>query len=595
MLKQAGNAIVPSLTRLLNLSLQTSTFPNVWKLANVIPIFKKNDKCLIDNYRPVSLLSCIGKLFERAVFKHVFNFLRDHNIITLKQSGFIPGDSTAYQLVHLYHLFTEALDNQKDIRIVFCDISKAFDRVWHQGLLFKLQKIGIKGSLLLWFKDYLNNRKQRVVINGQQSSWSNIKAGVPQGSVLGPLLFLIYINDITSVIQSEVRLFADDTILYVYVDNPTESADALNSDLANMSDWANQWLVKFSPPKTVTLNISKKKNKLPKPALVMDNTVLKEVHSHKHLGLTISNDLSWKEHIENITVSASQCLDVLNACKYKLDKETLERLYFTFVRSKLEYASIVWDNCSKSEKEILENVQLRAAKIVSGAINRTSRELIYRELGWDSLEERRKRQRLITMFKIKHDIAPVYLQSVIQIKDIRYNLRNQGRIPPMKCRTAALHNSFYPQTINDWNNLDPLIRKSDDLETFKRLLVQKSSVKKVPEWFYSGKRYPSLIHGRLRMLCSLLKDHLFSHIHVIDSPQCPCGDPRETTKHFLLECPLFFNERQSMLQKLAELNFNPSIHNLLYGSSNNDVKTNIKAFKIIQGFIEDTGRFQLID
>ena len=398
MLKQAGDAIVPSLTKLFNLSLQIGRFPNSWKLAHVTPLFKKNDKTVIDNYRPVSLLSCTGKLLERAIFKYVFNYLRDHNIITMKQSGFIPGDSTTYQLVHLYHLFTQAIENQKDIRIVFCDISKAFDKVWHEGLLFKLKNIGISGPLLNWFKDYLNSRKQRVVINGQSSSWNSIKAGVPQGSVLGPLLFLIYINDITSVIQSEVRLFADDTVLYIDVEDPTACANLLNTDLANMTDWANQWLVQFSPPKTVTLNISKKRKKLHKPPLIMDNTVIKEVKSHKHLGVTLSHDLGWKEHIESICISANQCLDVLNAFKYKLDRATLERLYFSYVRSKLEYSNILWDNCTKFEKDLLESVQLRAAKIVSGAINRTSRELIYKELDLASLEERRLKQCLGTIY-----------------------------------------------------------------------------------------------------------------------------------------------------------------------------------------------------
>jgi len=519
--------------------------------------------------------------------------LRDHNVITLKQSGFTPGDSTTCQLVHLYHLFTEALDNQKDIRIVFCDISKAFDRVWHQGLLYKLKKIGISGALLNWFKNYLDNRKQHVVINGQYSSCSQIMAGVPQGSVLGPLLFLIYINDITNVIQSEVRLFADDTILYVYVDNPVESAKALNSDLENMTKWADQWLVKFSPPKTVTLNITKKKKKLCKPPLVMDNSILKEVKSHKHLGITFSNDLSWKEHIETISISANQCLDVLNALKFKIDRSSLERLYFSYVRPKLEYSSIVWDNCSKFEIDLIENVQLRAAKIVSGAINKTSRELIYKELGWDSLEERRLKQRLLMMFKITHNDAPEYLQNTIENRDAGYNLRNQNNLPPIRCKTATHQKSFFPKTISDWNKLSQNVRNSNDLESFKKKISEESNTKKVPQWFYCGKRYLSLIHSRLRMLCSLLKDHLYSHIHVIDSPQCPCGFPRETTKHYLLDCPLFFNERQTMLAKLRDLNFKPTINNLLYGNNVYNLKTNSEAFVLIQNFIEESGRFNV--
>ena len=140
-----------------------------------------------------------------------------------------------------------------------------------------------------------------------------VTAGVPQGSVLGPLLFLIYINDLTAVVQSDIRLFADDTILYVYGDNPVNSADALNRDLSKMMDWANQWLVKFSPPKTVTLNISKRKIKLNKPTLYMDNIPIKSVKSHKHLGITLSEDLSWAQHIENVAVSANKSLDIFNS------------------------------------------------------------------------------------------------------------------------------------------------------------------------------------------------------------------------------------------------------------------------------------------
>ena len=338
----------------------------------------------------MSLLSCIGKLFERAVFKYVFNFLRDTNAISLKQSGFMPGDSTVYQLAHLYHIFSDAIDKQKCIRVVFCDISKAFDRVWHTGLLSKLSRVGITGELLKWFQNYLSNRQQRVVINGQASEWGDIMAGVPQGSVLGPLLFLVYINDLTFQVQSsEVRLFADDTVLYIIIDNPVDSADALNEDLQRLSSWAKEWIVKFSPPKTKSLLITKKRCNDPVPPLLLDGLAFEEVQSHKHLGVTISKDLNWREHIENVAINAGKCLDVLNALKYKLDRVTLERLYVAFIRSKLEYAAIVWDNCTQELSDLIENVHYRAGKIISGAIHRTSHEFVYHELGWDSLRERR--------------------------------------------------------------------------------------------------------------------------------------------------------------------------------------------------------------
>ena len=162
-------------------------------MANVIPIYKSKDSSNITNYRTISLLNCLGKVFERCVFKHLFNYLREHKLISMYQSGFTPGDSTTNQLVSIYHVCT-ALENQADIQLIFFDISKAFDKVWHKGLLFKLESIAIKYPLIKWFENYLSNRKQRVVINGKSSSWKTINADVPQGSVLGPLLFLIYIS-----------------------------------------------------------------------------------------------------------------------------------------------------------------------------------------------------------------------------------------------------------------------------------------------------------------------------------------------------------------------------------------------------------------
>ena len=185
-----------------------------------MPIFKKAENFITTNYRPVSLLSILAKVFEKIVFKYMFNHFRDHFLISIWQSGFLPGSSTITQLTEIYHQFCKAVSDGKEIRVVFLDISKAFDRVWHKGLLHKLKLSGITGGLLSWLKDYLADRQQRVIINGAHSEWGNINAGVPQGSVLGPLLFLIFINDNTHVIRNcKIRLFADDTCLLLRLRN----------------------------------------------------------------------------------------------------------------------------------------------------------------------------------------------------------------------------------------------------------------------------------------------------------------------------------------------------------------------------------------
>ena len=181
---------------------------------------QKRRPLLVSSYRPISLLNSEDKVFERIVLKHLFNHLQDNNILTPLKSGFIPGDSIVNQLTFLYNTFCQALDDGKTIktiRVVFCDISKAFDRVWHKGLIHKLEAAGVTGKLLAWFKNYLYNRKQRVIQPGVSSNWSKILAGVPQGSILGPLLFFIYINDIVNEIGSNIRLFADDTSLFMIV------------------------------------------------------------------------------------------------------------------------------------------------------------------------------------------------------------------------------------------------------------------------------------------------------------------------------------------------------------------------------------------
>ena len=215
-MKETAESISEPLTNLFKKSLETSRVPDIWKIANVSSIHKKDDKSSIENYWPISLISSVGKIFEKVIYKHVHYHLLDNEVITTFQSGFTRGDSTVNQLVDIYNtLCLKALDDGKEVHAVFCDISKAFDRVWHRGLIAKLHHYGICGSLLEWFKSYLANRLQRVVLPGGKSEWKEIKAGVPQGSILGPLLFNIYINDIVCDIQSSIRLFADDTTLYI--------------------------------------------------------------------------------------------------------------------------------------------------------------------------------------------------------------------------------------------------------------------------------------------------------------------------------------------------------------------------------------------
>ena len=207
MIELCGENITLPLCIIFKNIIKTGIFPNLWKSANVTPVHKKESKQIVKNYRPISLLPLFAKIFERILFSTMYNFFVSNSLITKNQSGFQPGDSVTNQLICLVDSIHQSLDINLEVRSVFLDMSKAFDKVWHEGLLFKLKQNGINGKLLKLLKSYLSNRKQRVFINGSESEWGDIESGVPQGSVLGPLLFLIYINDLEKGIKSQINFF----------------------------------------------------------------------------------------------------------------------------------------------------------------------------------------------------------------------------------------------------------------------------------------------------------------------------------------------------------------------------------------------------
>ena len=495
---------------LFNYSLRTGVFPDNWKLSNITPIDKGGTSSSPSNYRPVSLLCNPEKLFERVVFKHLYNHLNENNILSPLQSGFIPGDSTTNQLTYLYNFLTQALDSEKEVRVVFCDISKAFDRVWHEGLLLKLEAAGISGNLLRWFRSYLTNRKQRVVLPGAESEWTYIRAGVPQGSILGPLLFLLFINDIVAEIGCNIRLFADDTSLFITVENPDTAAELLNIDLDKILKWAKKWLVLFNPVKTESFLASRKRIKPVHPPLFMEGSQIVEVESHKHLGIFLSNDCTWHKHIDYIKDKAWKRVNAMRKLKYEFDRKSLEIIYFSFIRPILEYGDNIWDNCADYEKEELDKIQNEAARIVTGCTKLVSIENLEYETKWESLEERRKKHKLTLFYKMYHNLSPSYLSSLVPqpvSAASTYNLRNSNNIQNIPARTKYYYESFLPSTIRIWNELPLDTRNAESIISFKRKLNQGNVA--VPKYYYTNNRKLQILHTRLRTNCSSLNHDLF--------------------------------------------------------------------------------------
>ena len=381
----------------------------------------------------------------------------------------------------------------------------------------------------------------------EQLPWTSIKAGVPQGSILGPLLFQVYINGIVENINSSIRLFADDTSLYIIVDDPIDSANQLNNDLQRIHLWAKTWLVTFNPAKSESVIFSRKRNKPYHPPVFMNQTEIEEVTSHKHLGVVFSNDCSWHEHLGYIKSKAWTRINIMRKLKFKLDRRSLQTIYFSFIRPVIEYSDVVWDNCTLYEANELEKMQLEAARIVTGATKLVSIDSLYTETGWETLALRKNKHKLQLFYKMQNGLTPEYLSSLVPDNvgnNSAYNLRNARNLNTIQANSQLYFKSFLPSVTRDWNGLSEEIRNSTSLSSFKRHLNSSRNVS--PKFLFDGKRPGQIYQARLRMRCSSLNAHLFSE-NITDSPLCFCG-AFEDTHHFLLSCTRYTILRQERKQ-----------------------------------------------
>ena len=474
MIKICDKSILKPLILLFENSIKSSYYPDIWKKSNIIPVHKKNDKQLVNNYRPISLLPIFGKIFEKIIFNRIYNFLSEENLLNNNQSGFRPSDSCVNQLLSITHEIFEAFDCNPtlEVRSVFLDISKAFDKVWHEGLLYKLKSMGISGELIKLLENYLSNRLQRVVLNGQTSPWRPVLAGVPQGSILGPLLFLIYINDLPNRLKSNAKLFADDTSLFTIVKDKNESANIRNNDLSLISRWAYDWKMLFnSDPKKPAQEVifSRKKQSQSHPTITLNNIPVERASYQKHLGIILDEKLNFKQHIDNAILKINKGISVIKKLRYSLPRKSLVNK--AFLRLLIDYGDIIYDQPqNESFCDKLESVQYKAALAITGAIQGTSREKIYQELGLESLKNRRWYKRLCCMFKIMNEEAPKYLTNMIPKGQQTIVTRNSN-IPTFYCRTDCFKYSFFPSTLKDWFNLDASIRNSESIAIFKSRLL----------------------------------------------------------------------------------------------------------------------------
>ena len=331
MLKICDSVVVEPLSLIFKNCIDSGIFPNLWKKSH-IPTLKKNDKHCINNDRPVSLLPICGKIFEHIIYNPVYLYLKNNDLLNPHQSGFHPNGSCIYQQLSIVHSIYADFDHNPslEVRGNFLDISKAFDKVWHEGLLYKLESLGISGNLLKLFHSFLNDRHQRVVLNDQNSDWAPILAGVPQGSILGPLLFLVYINDLSDNLESLAKLFADDTSLFSTVHDPNHSAKIINGDLNKISEWAYKWKMLFNPDiiKQVQEVIFSRKNiKKGHPIAYFNEAPVAHTACQKHLGMHLDEKLNFSIHINEKIAKANKGIGLIRKLAQILPRKSLITIY----------------------------------------------------------------------------------------------------------------------------------------------------------------------------------------------------------------------------------------------------------------------------
>lgn len=461
------------LTAIFRSCLKLAIIPDDWRIARVVAVHKKGDRLKKENYRPISLTSSCCKILQHILVHFITEFLEHNKLLSDHQHGFRKNLSTITQLTTTIHEVALTLDLAGQIDLIFLDFSKAFDRVSHSKLLIKLQKFGLPSFIINWIKQYLSNRTQFVDVDGYSSTRLPVTSGVPQGSVLGPILFLMYVNDITAAVcpDVQIRLFADDCLIFKKVTCQNDQI-SLNSSLAKIHEWCTTWSMSLNSEKTVLLRVSNKRQPFLYTYKISTGTVA-EATEYKYLGLTISNKLTWSSHIENICTAATRKLGLLRHRLKNAPPDAKLLAYKTYVLPKVEYASVIWDPHYKKDKQRLEMVQRRAVRFIFNKYKRTdspSSLMLANKI--PTLEQRRKISRLKFLFLLYHNRLNVNARAFIQPFLSRTSRnRHSHNLLSYQTRTNLFKYSFFPRTISDWNSLPENIVSLESASAFESALL----------------------------------------------------------------------------------------------------------------------------
>ncbi len=464
LLKLAAPTIAEPLAALFNRSLLEGQFPAVWKIGTISPILKEGKiPSEPASYRPVALLSCLSKVLGRLVHDQLVKFCLENNVLPDQQFGFLKGRSTEWQLLTVLEDWHDTLDKGNQIHAAFLDAAKAFDRVDHSVLLSMLSDVGIRGRALAWLHSYLSSRLIQTRVTGSLSSKLPITSGVPQGSVLGPLLFLIYFKDIPSSTKASSALFADDTVLY-RKDCQGDHCN-LSENLGELAQWTKRTNVTINALKSADLSIGPKGGDC---SSFYDGELLRKVTDHDHLGVTISNDLRWTKHINNLLRKVSCGVSLCKTLVYRhhLPSAVIKRFYQSCVRPRLEYCNAVWCGTPKSTLRRLERVQLQVARAIAGVREPMTALSI---AGLPTLSWRRRQHCLAMLWRLVNNQGPPQLKELLPLPVSARSARSlrSGHSIEFPCsRSARRLSSFLCIVVPLWNALPSDVVSSSTLCLF---------------------------------------------------------------------------------------------------------------------------------
>ena len=477
-LKLAAQVISTSLLIIYNLSLKTGIFPEKWKQARVTPIFKSGDDTNCDNYRPISILPILSKILERHIHDHLYEYLTDYGLLLVSQSGFRKFHSCHTTLTKLVDSWLKAIDNGEMTGLLLVDFRKAFDLVDHDILMKKLTIYKFDDTALKWFQSYIDGRTQKVVVGAHMSDKQDVTSGVPQGSILGPLLFIIFINDLSLYTElCNIDLYADDTNLHVSDKDLNNIESKLNTDIQNIESWSKSNNMVIHPNKCKSILIKSKLKKIHTSTekgtlnVKVGNDFVAQVKCEKVLGLHVDENLSWDEHAKNVIKKMSSNLYLLRRLKSYIPKKTRLLFYNSYILPHMDYCSTIWGSCCKNTHLQIVKMQKRAARLILNVPSDTQSSLMFKDLRWQTFPDRVNYHKAVLIYKSLNNLAPSYIKDLFQLNSEvhSYPLRstNSNKLYMHKPKTEIFRKSLTYSGPAIWNSLPDDVRNANSLTLFK--------------------------------------------------------------------------------------------------------------------------------